>query len=397
MLNKILILSASSGAGHVRAAAAIETAMKARGSARGITHVDALQHTSHLSRHVYSRAYLDMVNSAPGVLGLLYDHFDRPGRGDRQRLALDAVNAWPLIRLIRQASPDYIVCTHFMPAHITAWMQRRGLVSCRQAVVVTDFDLHAMWLCKNSDHYFVALDETREYLTRLGAAAEMVTVSGIPIDPAFSTRRDRQTVRRELGLEPERTTILVTTGGFGVGPTTGLVSSLLDLKHPAQILVMCGRNAELKEQIDRLVRWMPHSGRHTVRAVGYTTAMPQYMAAADLIVGKPGGLTTSEALAQGLLFVIVNPIPGQEERNADHLLEQGAAIRCNNLPVLAYKIDRLLDNPARVSSMQDAAGALARPLAAVEIAMKVEELAKTPYIVPSPAKRRGIRGLIASG
>ncbi len=396
MLNKILILSASSGAGHVRAAAAIETAMKARGSAQEIIHVDALQHTSHLSRHVYSRAYLEMVNSAPGVLGLLYDHFDRPGRGDRQRLALDTVNAWPLIRLIRGTNPDYIVCTHFMPAQITAWMQGRGLISCRQSVVVTDFDLHAMWLCKNADHYFVALDETREYLQRLGATRDAVTVSGIPIDPAFSGRIDRREVSRELGLDPERTTVLVTTGGFGVGPVSGLVSALLELKHRTQILVMCGRNVELKAQIDRLVRWMPDSDLHTVRAVGYTSAMPQYMAASDLIVGKPGGLTTSEALSRGLIFVIVNPIPGQEERNADHLLEQGAAIRCNNLPVLAYKIDRLLDQPERMSTMRSAARALATPLAAQEIAAKVEGLSATSLVKPLPTPRRRARRLIAN-
>ena len=106
----------------------------------------------------------------------------------------------------------------------------------------------------------------------------------------------------------------------------------------------------------------------TIKVIGFTSEMHELMAAADLLVGKPGGLTTSEALAQGLALVVINPIPGQEERNADHLLEQGAAIRCNNLPVIAWKIDRLLDDPARLSTMQEAARRLGRPVAASEIA-----------------------------
>jgi len=139
-------------------------------------------------------------------------------------------------------------------------------------------------------------------------------------------------------------------------------------------VVVCGRNQELRQRLDALAAERA-GGSNALTVVGYTTDMDEYMSAADILVGKPGGLTTSEALAKQLLLVIVNPIPGQEERNSDHLLEEGAAIRCNNLPVLGYKIDRLLDDPARVAAMRESARRLARPHAACEIVEKALTLA----------------------
>jgi processive 1,2-diacylglycerol beta-glucosyltransferase len=140
-------------------------------------------------------------------------------------------------------------------------------------------------------------------------------------------------------------------------------------------VVVCGRNQELKERLDALAAGEP-GRRNTLVPIGYTTEMDEYMSAADVMVGKPGGLTTSEALAKELLLVIVNPIPGQEERNSDHLLEQGAAIRCNNLPVLGYKIDRLLDDPTRADAMRAAARRLARPNAALDVVRKALSLGR---------------------
>jgi processive 1,2-diacylglycerol beta-glucosyltransferase len=138
--------------------------------------------------------------------------------------------------------------------------------------------------------------------------------------------------------------------------------------------VVCGRNQELRQRLEAFAAERTR-GSNTLTVVGYTTDMDEYMSAADILVGKPGGLTTSEALAKQLLLVIVNPIPGQEERNSDHLLEHGAAIRCNNLPVLGYKIDCLLDDPARAAAMRESSRRLARPHAAREIVEKVLKLA----------------------
>lgn len=372
---RILILSASAGAGHIRAAEALERAFAQLDGGHEVHHVDTLQFTNKVFRTLYSKAYLELVDHAPDVLGWLYDWLDTPWEKEGRRLAWNKLNTLPFVRMLKRHQPDLVVCTHFLPAEIISWLKAKEQLACPQAIVVTDFDVHAMWLCHHFEHYFVAIDETREHLVRLGIPADRVTVSGIPIDPVFAETKDRRAMREKLGLHPERTILLLSAGGFGVGPLEHAVTSLLELRHPAEVVVICGRNAELRQHLGTLAAGRA-PGANVLTVVGYTTEMDEYMAAADVLVGKPGGLTTSEALAKELLLVIVNPIPGQEERNSDHLLEQGAAIRCNNLPVLAYKIDRLLDDPARMAAMRASARRLARPHSARDVARKALTLAR---------------------
>ncbi|PYS91294.1 MAG: UDP-N-acetylglucosamine--LPS N-acetylglucosamine transferase [Acidobacteria bacterium] len=367
MFNKVLVLSASAGAGHVRAAEAVEKAFHELGAARKVRHVDTLDYTNKLFRHLYAKAYLDMVQSAPAALGWLYDHLDRPWQNERRRLALDRLNTRPFVKLLKQYQPEIIVCTHFLPAEIISWLKAKERLHSPQAIIVTDYDVHAMWLCHHYEQYFVALEETRVHLERLGIPADKITVSGIPIDPVFAQPKDKRALRAKHGLKQDRVNILISAGGFGVGSVEHVIESLLALKHPAQVIAVCGRNEELRAQLAEMAGRVAPDQHVALKVLGYTKEMDELMAASDLLLGKPGGLTTSEALARGLVLVIVNPIPGQEERNSDHLLEEGAALRANNLPALAYKIDRLLDDPARLAAMQANVERLARPRAAYEI------------------------------
>jgi processive 1,2-diacylglycerol beta-glucosyltransferase len=374
MFKKVLILSASAGAGHIRAAQAIERAFIGSRAAEEVRHIDTLEYTNKIFRNLYSKAYIDMVNNAPEVLGWLYDHLDRPWKNERRRLAIDKLNTRPFVKLLEQYRPEIIVCTHFLPAEIVSWLKAKERIACPQAIVVTDFDVHAMWLCHHFEHYFVALDETRAHLEKLGIPSQKITVSGIPIDPIFALNKSKHDMRAKYGLDQDRITILISAGGFGVGPIENLMVSLLGLKHTVQIIAICGRSEELKNQLDRLAANVAPTEKAKLKVVGFTRDMDEYMAASDILVGKPGGLTTSEALAKGLVPVIVNPIPGQEERNSDHLLEEGAALRCNNLPALAYKIDKLLDDSERFAAMQANVRRLARPHAAQTIVDKLLEM-----------------------
>jgi processive 1,2-diacylglycerol beta-glucosyltransferase len=181
-------------------------------------------------------------------------------------------------------------------------------------------------------------------------------------------------MRRLYKFEPGLPTILVSAGWFGVGPVEKMIQSLLKMKRRAQVIVICGKNKALKEKVEKIIKNIPAGLSVRFRSVGYTNQMDSYMAASDLILGKTGGLTTSEALARRLAFVIVDPIPGQEQRNADHLLEEGVAIKCNNWPVLAYKIDKLLDNPRHLAQMQLKAQKLAKASAAYDIVKKLLRL-----------------------
>ncbi len=375
MLKKVLVLSASAGAGHIRAAQAIEKAFAEIGAATGerreVQHLDILNYTNKVFRHLYSKAYIDLVNKMPEVPGWFYDKMDKPWKNERRRLALDKLNTRPFVKMLREYQPDLIVCTHFLPAEIVSWLKAKERLASRQVIIVTDFDVHAMWLVHHYERYFVAVEEARVYLTALGIPAEKITVTGIPIDPVFALKKDKQELRAKHGLSLDRTTILLSAGGFGVGSVDALVHALMPLEHRAQVVAICGRNEELKKRLARLAARAKPDATVILKPFGYTKEMDELMTASDLVLGKPGGLTTSEALAKGLVFVIVNPIPGQEERNSDHLLEGAVAIRCNNLPTLSYKLDRLLSDSGRFKAMQANSLRMGRPNAAKEI---VEQL-----------------------
>ena len=374
MFERVLILSVSAGAGHLRAAEAVEKAFLQTGAARQVLSVDTLRYTTKLFRNLYSKAYIEVVNKAPDLLGWLYDSLDKPWKNERRRLAFDRLNTLPFVQMLKDFRPEVAVCTHFLPAEIISHLKEKGVLQTRQAVVITDLDVHAMWLYRQVEHYFVAMEETQAHLAELGIPGHTITVSGIPIDPVFAQPKDKTQMRAKYGLNPALPTILVSAGGFGVGPIEQLVQSLAKMSNPAQVIAICGRNESLKARMEELTQAMPETSRLRIHPVGYTTDMDEYMAASDLVLGKPGGLTTSEALAKGLGLVIVNPIQGQEERNSDHLLEEGAAIRCNNLPVLGWKIDRLLDDPARLAALQAHARRIGRPWAALDIVDKLQRL-----------------------
>ena len=360
LADKVTILSAASGAGHIRAPDALVSAFRARGV--GARHIEVLKYTNGVFRRIYSDLYKELVNKRPGILGWVYDSLDHPWKYQKRRLALDMLSAGRLVKLLLRDKPEIAICTHFLPAEVLVYLRKNKMIDVPIGVVVTDIDAHAMWLYKGIDWYFVASEETKVYMSALGIPEETIHITGIPIDPIFGEERAKRDARLQLRLDPDLTTLLVSAGGFGVGPVEVLLQALLKIRYPVQLAVICGRNPELEQRLKRLGRTS-----HPVKVIGFTNEMETWMSAADLLVGKAGGLTSAEALARGLVLVIVNPIPGQEERNTDHFLEEGVAIRCNNVPALAFKIDSLLSNKERFSIMQQAAKRLARPHAAREI------------------------------
>ena len=358
--NSAVVLSAAAAAGHLRAADALVAVFKAKGISAH--HMEVLRYTNPIFRKIYSDLYVELMTRQPDFLGWMYKTLDHPWQFQKRRLALSRLNTGPFVKLLKQENPNLALCTHFLPAEILVHLRKTKVLDIPIGVVVTDWDTHAMWLLHNVDWYFVACEETKAYLSALGIPPETIFVTGIPIDPVFGTEKPKRESRIRLGLHPDRTTILVSVGGFGVGPVESLVRAIQEIRHPIQVVIICGRNTRLEGRLRNLGK-----ARHPVKVVGFTNEMDTWMAASDLLVGKSGGLTSSEALARGLVLVVVNPIPGQEERNSDHFLEEGVAIRCNNLPALPFKIDTLLADKERFLRMQQSVRRLARPHAASEI------------------------------
>src|ERR1700751_1057756 len=245
---RVLLLSASSGAGHVRAAQALEKAFAARGDCF-VEHIDAIKYVSKLFQNLYDKTYISMVRKAPDLMGLVYERTDQPWSHPRRRLALDRLNAQPMIRLLKRVQPDLCIATHFLPGEILAWLIAKKKLIAKNAIVVTDYDVHAMWLCRTVSRYYVAIPEAAEYLAAIGVPREIVRVTGIPIDPLFATPLDRSEARRTLGLDSTATVILVSAGGYGVGPVEQLVNGLLAQQKPWQIVAIAGKAEKARKRL----------------------------------------------------------------------------------------------------------------------------------------------------
>ncbi len=365
---RILVLSASVGAGHLRAAQAVEQALRELAPDAVVRNVDVLELTNPAFRQVYGRAYLDLVNRAPHVLGYFYDAMDRPrgpnSKRDALRLALEKLNLGRFIDLLQDEPWDVAVNTHFLPAEIIASLRKKDRIQLPQLTVTTDFETHRLWVNQPCERYFTATEEGARYLHTLGVPAGATAVTGIPIHPVFAQPKDRAACRGLHGLGTDRPMILQLAGGFGVGPVVQLYQALASVERPVELVVVSGRNETLKKQLQAVA--VPT--RHRAHVLGFTDRIDELMAAADVVVSKPGGLTTSEVLARGAALVVVNPIPGQESRNSDYLLEEGAAIKANHTGTLAYKVEQLLEDPARLETLRGNAARIGRPRAAYDVA-----------------------------
>lgn len=360
----ILILTASAGAGHTVAAKAIEDELRRQLRNVTIEVHDTLQHANAFFRNLYSRGYLGLVNYAPAAMGMLYDATDRPRKRRRDmRSAFQNINVRKFVRFLIDRKPRLIINTHFLPAEIVAQLRRKGRLDCPQVTVTTDFETHRLWAQQPTERYYTATEDGKAYLQTWNVPERDILVTGIPIRAAFEQPLDRVACRARLGVSHEAPLILLLAGGFGVGPTESLFGELSRMPAAAQIVVVTGKNEALRARLEAIRQAM----QRPTRIVGFTDEMHLWMQAADLLVTKPGGLTTAEALACGLPMVIVNPIPGQETRNSDYLLENGAAIKVNNARLLGYRVSRLLDCPDRFASLARAARLLARPGAAGRI------------------------------
>jgi len=367
-MKRVLVLSASVGAGHLRAAQAVELALRQLDPAAEVKNIDVLTLTNATFRRLYGDAYLDLVNKAPHVLGYFYDLLDRPRsarrKSDRFRLLLEKLNLTRFLRFLRNEPWDVIINTHFLPAEIIASLRRKKALTTPQLTVTTDFETHRLWVNEPCDHYFTATEEGALYLQHLGVPAGNTTATGIPIHPVFSLPKDRAECASRQGLAGDRPVVLQLAGGFGVGPVEQLFRGILEVELPLDVVVVAGRNEKLRRELAKI----KPPRQHRAQVLGFTDQIDELMAAADVVVSKPGGLTTSEALARGAVMAIVNPIPGQESRNSDFLLEACAAIKVNHAAALPYKLGRLLGEPDRLARLKENARRAGRPRAAFDVA-----------------------------
>jgi processive 1,2-diacylglycerol beta-glucosyltransferase len=308
-------------------------------------------------------------------------------RLSKLRRAFPSSSRKKFTRHLKHFRPDVVLCTHYAPLETLGLLKssegrvtRRpnliGKMGARRArpseswkhpfvvSIVTDYEAHALWMDACVDLYCVAAEETRARLVARGAPPENAVATGVPIAAKFSSKPGARVVRKTLGLRDDLQVFLVLSGGFGMGPVAEILSELDKVPQPFQTVVVTGRNEELRRDLATQNR------RHPTHVLGFATNMHELMAVADLIITKPGGLTSSEALALGKPLFILNPIPGQEAANSDFLLERGAAAKVNRVEDLPFRIEQLLGS-RKLGEMAKAAKSLGRPQSAQAVCREV--------------------------
>jgi processive 1,2-diacylglycerol beta-glucosyltransferase len=363
---KILFLSVSAGAGHMRAAEALRLTAEKNFPGVVTQHLDVMQYVPSAMRKLYTDFYILLVNSYPTLWGMLYQRSadaDPDGPVHKFRRAVERLGTGDLRKAVNAFAPDAIVCTHFLPAEVLTHELRHGRLNIPVWVQVTDFDLHAMWVIPGMTGFFAASEEIAFRMRANQIEARRIHVTGIPVMPAFGDPHDRGECRQRFGLQPDRKTIMLMGGGAGVGKLDEVAGMLMRLEHDFQLIVLAGRNEQALAKLQTLAASHPER----LFPFGFTHDVAPLMACADLLITKSGGLTISESLALGVPMIVYAPIAGQEERNADYLLEQGAALKAIDMVSLEYRLDELLADTARLERMRDCARNIGRPRAARDV------------------------------
>lgn len=359
----VLIVSAANGAGHIRAAEAVRGAIAARDPEVHVEHVELLSIAPRWVRAFYGSLFEKMVEKAPRVWGEIYRLTDGADHDTARWAPVAHRTLFREFRRLLQSRPwNVCVSTHFLPCQLAAG--RSGLP--RFGLVVTDFGLHRFWAQPGVSTYFVAT-ETLATALRQRVRRARIEATGIPIDPVFARAPSRDQARGALGLAQDQPVALVMGGGLGIGVEEGIGAALAATEPGVQLLAVCGRNDGARCRLAAA-----GVAEERLRVYGHVRGMEQYLAAADVVVGKPGGLSVSESLAMGKPLVLTRPIPGAEEENTRAVVDEGAALCAPTQDALLHQLRRLFHEPGLLEQLSDAARRIGRPHAAPAIAEAID-------------------------
>ena len=353
---KILILSASIGSGHTKAAQALQ---KIFGDAQVI---DFMAREVSTLNWLTKKFYLAALRFIPDLYDRIYKFADGKKVGVSTRLIISALMYLPFARLMKNFRPDAVICTHPFPeaaASLWKFLHAKSEKNFLLAAVLTDYSLHEIWIFSEVDAYFVATEEMRRELARHCRTGQKIFATGIPIGSEFGAL--------ERPHDNSRTTILIMGGGLGLGSIEETLTELDKISAPLGIVVVAGQNEKLLTRLKRL------RTRHKLEVLGYVSDVHKLMAAADLLITKPGALTISEAFAAGVPLILHAPIPGPEALNAAYAVTHGAAISVGDKKISSV-VEELLSNPSRLDEMRRCAKNISTPAAALEIVRQIKKL-----------------------
>lgn len=363
---KALIFSVSVGAGHDSVSKAIAQEIKSKSEESKILIVDTFKYINPILNKVVVGSYMETIRFTPKVWGYLYTQAEEGDRLIDLGQILSKLLSPKLEQLLRDFNPDVLICTHAFPAGILSKLKETKDIDIPLVACITDFTVHTFWIHPKVDLYIVPQEDLVYPLLKEAVDPKKIKVNGIPIKEQFSRTFWQKEVRKGLGLENKKTLIIM-GGGLGLGSIENIVKKLIE-ETDLQILVVTGSNEKLKKSLSVLM------GNNSLHVFGFVENVAELMAAADILITKPGGVTTAEALAMELPIIIISPLPGQEDRNTEYLLNRGVGIRVRNGDCLINEINSLFNNSLRIKHIKEMAAYLKRPKAAHETAKVIFEL-----------------------
>jgi processive 1,2-diacylglycerol beta-glucosyltransferase len=351
----ILIFYASYGGGHLNAAKSINEYISSNYINNHIELIDCMKYVNKTVEKVTTTAYKEAAKKAPWVWGKIYSDSQK---GPLAHLSTKSnkIMAIKLLKLLREKKPDLIISTHPFSSQMCSYLKRKGKITAKIATIMTDFAPHDQWLVGSdfTDYYFVANDKMKDYLIQKNIEHTKIFVTGIPLSNRFLQKYDRKKILDDYNLEDGKQNILFFGGGeFGLGKsrTFEIFDSLIKASNDIQIIAIAGKNEKMKSKFDEIV--IKNNANTRVKVLSFTNQVPELMSISDLVVTKPGGMTTTESLASGLPMIIINPIPGQEEENAEFLENKGVGIWIKKGDNISKTLHNLISDPDKLNQMKN--------------------------------------------
>lgn len=361
-MKKIIVFYAAYGGGHLSAARSIKENIETNYKDIEIKLVDFMEYANKTFNRITTKAYAEMAKKAPKTWGRLYWKSQK-GPIAHISTASNKVLSLKLNKLLNEFNPDLIISTHPFSSQMCAYLKKHKKLDAKIATVMTDYAPHDQWLVFNKyvDYYFVSHEGMKKQLHEKGIPNEKIFTTGIPLSNKFLLKYDKKKVLESFGLSPNKKTVLFFGGGeFGLGKTQTFKTfkAFVENNNNIQIVAISGKNPKMKESFEHLVDNLEK--QDCVKILEYTDKVPELMSISDLVVTKPGGLTTTESLASGLPIVVINPIPGQEEENATYLEKNKVAIWIRKNDDIEQILKDLFSNPDKMQEMKVRARLIAK-------------------------------------
>jgi processive 1,2-diacylglycerol beta-glucosyltransferase len=349
--------------GHHRATIAIENALRALRPDIVTKNINGFNYTNPIVEKIINKAYLGIIKKTPEVWEYLYDNPKVVKSTRRIKEVIHKSNQKKLQVLFNEFKPDFVVCSQAFPCGMVAAYKRTYNLKIPLMAVLTDYAPHAYWLYDEIDYFIVANQESKQRFIREGIKKERIKILGIPIEQKFANDLDREKIAKNLGLDLSKPVILIMGGGQGIGPLKRIIRSFSKIKLDFQTIVVSGTNKGL-------LRWLRKYKLRDKKLVplGYVNNVDEIMSISTLLITKPGGITSAEALAKGLPMIIMHPIPGQEANNTQYLLKQCVAVKVDTIEQLDKKINELLSNEEALKNMSHCAKEISFPESSLNIA-----------------------------